>query len=270
MRIKEAITLASSKIAHVTDRAKLEAEILMCHTLKQDRVYLHIHSNKEIDTKKYFELVDKRANYIPIEYITNSVSFYSEDFFIDYGALIPRPETEILIDRVIPHIDKSDKVVEIGVGSGVISIMLSKLTGISIDGVDISDDAIKIANKNIEKFGLANRVCIYQSDLLNSYDKEIDIIVSNPPYIEDDIVLDKSLSFEPQNALYGGKVGDELLQKIIDIAYIKDVRVLACEMGYDQKDKISQYIESKEYKYKSLEFYKDLANLDRGFILELR
>jgi release factor glutamine methyltransferase len=270
MQIKEVLREASESLKAITDRAKYEAEILMCHYLECDRIYLHINHHKEIDTKDYFDMIHQRLEHKPIEYITNSVSFYSEEFFIDCGALIPRPETEILIDEVLPYLKSSDKIVEIGVGSGIISIMLSKLTGYCIDAIDISDDALKIAKENILRFELNDRVHLYKSDLLNSYDKEIDIIVSNPPYIEDGLTLDKPLGYEPQNALYGGKVGDEILQKIIDIAYEKDIRVLACEMGYDQKDKIQNYIDGCTYFYKELRFYKDLAGHDRGFILVLK
>jgi release factor glutamine methyltransferase len=270
MLIKEAIAKATIDLEHVTDRAKLESEILLCSVLECDRIYLHIYADKEIDTKEYFDLIHRRSQHEPIEYITNSVSFYSEEFFIDYGALIPRPETEILIDKVLPLISKDTKIVEIGVGSGIISVMLAKLAGCCIDAIDISENALKIARKNIEKFDLVDKISLHKSDLLDEYDKKIDVIVSNPPYIEDGIELDKALSYEPQNALFGGNIGDEILKQIIDQAYIRGVKVVACEMGYDQKDKIENYLRRKDYHYTSLEFYKDLSNLDRGFVLTIK
>jgi release factor glutamine methyltransferase len=270
MKINSAIKEATTTLKDVAERPKLEAEILMCHYLSKDRVYLHINGNKDVDSG-YFELIQRRANSEPIEYITKSASFYSEEFFVDYGALIPRPETELLIDTLLPHLKSSDRVVEIGVGSGIISIMLAKLyPEATYYGGDISSDALKIAKTNRTKFGLDEKIEFFLSNLLDEFDKEIDVIVSNPPYIEDGIKLEKPLDYEPQNALFGGKIGDEILKDIIDLAYSRNARVLACEMGYDQKDKIINYIKNKGYEYKSLEFYKDYASLDRGFLLEVR
>lgn len=271
MKIKEAIEQASLILQNVTQRPKYEAEILLSFLLQKDRVFLHTNNSLDINETKYFDLVDRRKNFEPIEYITNSVSFYSEEFFIDYGALIPRPETELLIDHTLSHLKPNDKVVEIGVGSGIISIMLAKMfENATYFAGDISQDAIKIAKINIDNFGLNDKIELFCSSLLDDFDKQVDVIVSNPPYIQDGFVLEKPLSFEPQNALFGGMIGDEILKSIIDLAYIKNVRLVCCEMGFDQKEKIQQYIDTKNYKYKELFFYKDLANIDRGFILSIK
>jgi len=124
-----------------------------------------------------------------------------------------------------------------------------------------------VAKKNIEKFNLVDRIELRLGSLLNEVDEKIDYLVSNPPYIADDEELESNLSYEPQNALFGGEIGDELIQELLDEALKRKINFFTCEMGYDQKDKIAQYLKNTEYK--SLDFYKDLSSFDRGFTLEV-
>jgi release factor glutamine methyltransferase len=185
--------------------------------------------------------------------------------------LIPRPETELLIEKVLEKVDllTRESFVEVGIGSGVISIVLAQhLDNASFLATDISADAITIAKRNIALKQMQDRITVIQTDLLSAVENTIDVLVSNPPYIANDVKLESNLDYEPQNALFGGEVGDEILQRLIDEAVQRDVRILACEMGYDQKEKIEAYC--KDMKMKSLEFYSDYAGHDRGFILELR
>ncbi len=242
----------------------------MGHLLDKDDLWIITHGDEIVaDEDSFWELVKRRESHEPIEYITGKVSFYSETFFIAPGALIPRPETELLIERVLEKTaaDFSGHVVEIGVGSGIISVILAmKLPKARFSAVDISADALKIAKKNIEKFGLQSRIRLYEGDLLSPIEEPIDILVSNPPYIEDGLELDRCLDYEPQNALYGGKVGDEILIRIIDEAQKRQIPLVACEMGYDQKQRLQNYVKIKGFY--SVTFYKDLADLDRGFVLE--
>jgi len=199
------------------------------------------------------------------------VSFYSEEFYIAPGALIPRPETEILIDQVLENIVQPSEtftIVEVGVGSGIISIMLAKkFKNVKIIAVDISSDALAIAKKNVKKFSLENVIELRQGSLLECVDEDIDYLVSNPPYIEDGLELGANLSYEPQNALFGGKVGDEIIKKLLDEVLKREIKFFSCEMGYDQKDKIMSYMSDR--KFASLNFYKDLSGFDRGFTLRL-
>ena len=214
-------------------------------------------------------MVEKLKINTPIEYITKKVSFYSEEFFINYGALIPRPETEILIDEVLKIIKyfPSPNIAEIGIGSGIISIILSmSVPKAQIIATDISIKALEIAKINLKKFNIQS-VELVKTPYLKGIYKDFDIIVSNPPYIANDFVVEKNLYHEPKTALFGGEIGDEILKNIIDLAIKKEVKYLICEMGYDQKDKIKNYLEDKSYE--SLSFYKDLSNFDRGFILKL-
>lgn len=269
--VDEWLELGASRLREVAERPRREAEILLGFVLGREQLYLMTHLDEEVEADTYMELVERRAHNEPMEYITSSVSFFSQEFYIAPGALIPRPETELLIEKLLERLDLSTKesFVEVGVGSGIISIVLAQhCKNASFLATDISADAITIAKKNIELKGMKERIHLIQTDLLDGVDIPIDILVSNPPYIENGIELESNLDYEPQNALYGGEIGDEILRRLIDEAISRDVRILACEMGYDQKEKIETYCEGKAIR--SLEFYKDYAGHDRGFIMHIR
>ncbi|WP_187646793.1 peptide chain release factor N(5)-glutamine methyltransferase [Nitrosophilus labii] len=271
MIIKEALRLAAKKLSGVAQRPLFEAEILLSNILKQDRVYLHLHNEEVLEEKLlniFLKDIEKRAQNYPVEYITKRVSFYSEEFYIEEGVLIPRPETELLIDKVLENVNLDEKVTvaEIGVGSGVISIILAKkLKNARFIATDISKKAIEVTKINLKNHSVEERVDLRNCSLLDCVEEKVDIIVSNPPYIAKDFKLDKNVLFEPEEALFGGERGDELLKRIIDIALLKEAKLLICEMGYDQKESLKRYCEKKGLKPK---FYKDLAGLDRGFVLK--
>ncbi|WP_310441657.1 peptide chain release factor N(5)-glutamine methyltransferase [Sulfurimonas sp.] len=254
------------------ERAPREAQLLLMHHLGVDELWLLTNQNAAVkDVDKLLRRVERRAKNEPLEYITQRVSFYSEEFFIAQGALIPRPETELLIDEVIKNIKDRDSnmtFAEVGVGSGIISIMLAKhFTNAKFIAVDISQDAIEIAKKNIEKFGLENRIELRIGSLLEPIGEDIDYLVSNPPYIANDFKLESNLSYEPQNALFGGTVGDEIIRELLDEVLNRKINFFSCEIGYDQQDKIRNYLNNKPLK--KLEFYKDFSDFDRGFTLGL-
>lgn len=237
-----------------------------------DPLYFITHQEELIDENnpRLIEWIEKRKRNVPLEYLTNRVSFYSREFYIDEGALIPRPETEHLIDELLSRItpEAAMTVVEVGVGSGIISILLAlHLPNARFIAVDISSAALAVARRNIEAFGLSGRIELREGDLLDPVTETIDLLVSNPPYIADDAALESNLSYEPQNALFGGEIGDEIIRRLLDQVYARRIALFGCEMGYDQRLKVQEYL--KSFAVKSLEFYKDLASFDRGFILEL-
>jgi len=253
------------------ERASREAQLLLMAFMHVDELWLMTHKESEVaEGEKVLAWCKRRTKNEPLEYITQSVSFYSEEFFIREGALIPRPETELLIDAVKRHLPQKDATltfVEVGIGSGIISIMLAKeYKNARFIAVDISQDALDIAKINIEKFGLEDRIELRLGSLLEPVSETIDYLVSNPPYIEDGVILDSNLSYEPQNALFGGVVGDEIIKELLDAVLKRKINYFSCEMGYDQQDKIRNYL--KEKKYSHLEFYKDYSNFDRGFTLK--
>lgn len=254
------------------ERASREAQLLLMHHLGVDELWLLTNQNLHVDNcQKLFEWAERRAKNEPLEYITKKVSFYSEEFFIAEGALIPRPETELLIDEVIKNVkDKNSNLTfaEVGVGSGIISIMLAKtFPNAKIIAVDISEAALKIAKINIERFGLQERIELRLGSLLEPISEHVDYLVSNPPYIADDFKLESNLSYEPQNALFGGTVGDEIIKELLDEVLSRNINFFSCEIGYDQQDKIRNYLNNKPLK--KLEFYKDFSGFDRGFTLGL-
>jgi release factor glutamine methyltransferase len=253
-------------------RAPREAQLFLMKHLGVDELWLITHQSYDVEvTEQLFQWVQRRANNEPFEYITNSVSFYSEEFYIDEGALIPRPETELLIDEVIKNIpDKNSALTfaEVGVGSGIISIMLAKhFKNSKIIAVDISPKALHVAQKNIQRFGLEAQIELRLGSLLEPVHEKIDYLVSNPPYIEEGVVLESNLSYEPQNALFGGQEGDEIIKELLDEVLRQKIKFFSCEMGYDQQDKIRSYLTKKDFK--SIEFYKDYSSFDRGFTLKV-
>lgn len=273
MTIKDAISLARKRLSNAgIDRPLLEAEILMSYYLNIDRVFLILHDNKELDDiKEYLSLIDRRCDSEPIEYITNSAGFYGRDFIVHKGVLIPRPETEILVDKVAKIIKSNDikTIVEVGVGSGVVSITLALMFPyLQIIATDISEAAIKNAKANIKKFGVENRVILKRCSMIDCINQDIELLVSNPPYIAPDIKLDKCIQeYEPHTALFADDNGYSILKELVDIVIDRKIPYLACEMGYDQKDEMSRYMDKKGIK--EYQFYTDYAGLDRGFVAKI-
>ncbi len=271
--IKETLKEAREALSAVSDIPQKEAIILLKYLLKVDESYLFLHENDEFkEYKKFKRLVERRAEGEPVEYITKKVSFYSREFFIDKGALIPRPETELLIDEVVKNAKEFQSrelsIAEIGTGSGIVSIMLALfLPNAKIIATDISKDALQIAKRNVENYALEDRIQLYHTSYLEGVEKEIDIIVSNPPYVANDFKLAKPLEYEPKEAIFGGVKGYEILFDIVDIAKEKSVLLLSCEMGYDQRESIGRYLKNKGFE--DFYFYKDLAGLDRGFVAKI-
>ena len=270
--VKETLSAITKILNPHIPRASREAQLLLMAHLDVDELWLITHQSSVVEkSEKLFAWVERRKQNEPFEYITNRVSFYSETFFIKEGALIPRPETELLIDDVFknfPNFDADITFVEVGVGSGIISIILAKrYKNAKFIAVDISQVALDIAAVNIENFSLSDRIELRLGSLLEPIDEQIDYLVSNPPYIEDGVVLESNLSYEPQNALFGGEIGDEIIKELLDAVLKQRINCFSCEMGYDQKDKIQSYLKDKNFK--SLEFYKDYSDFDRGFTLKV-
>jgi len=271
-RLKELHREVSGQLEGIVEFPRREAELLLIAYLGRDQLYFITHQEELIDENdpRLIEWIGKRKRNLPLEYLTNRVSFYSREFYIDEGALIPRPETEHLIDELLSRIapEAAITVVEVGVGSGIISILLAlHLPNARFIAVDISPAALAVARRNIEAFGLIERIELREGDLLDSVTETIDLLVSNPPYIADDVLLESNLSYEPQNALFGGEIGDEIIRRLLDQVYVRRIPLFGCEMGYDQRLKVEEYL--KSFAVQSLEFYKDLASFDRGFILKI-
>lgn len=273
MTIKETIKKNSSRLKYVTHIPAKEVEILMMHLLDKNTIWLHLNYNKEFTKEKELKkLIKKRETNYPIEYLINKATFYGENFLVKEGVLIPRPETEILVENAVKIIKKENrafKVLEIGTGSGIISVMLALLIeDISIIAVDINEKAIELAKQNAKKHNVEHKIEFRLSNLYEKVDEDIDMTISNPPYIADDYKLPENVKFEPSNALFGGKVGDELLKNIIDETNKRDIEYLLCEMGYDQKKPLEEYF--KKFSVKEYSFYQDYEKFDRGFTVQFK
>lgn len=221
----------------------------------------------------FLEIIEKRKQNYPLQYIFGKWEFYGLELFVDESALIPRFETEILVDEILKLDCKKDKILDIGCGSGAISLALAdNLKKSYVYGIDINKEAIKLSNKNKEKLNLKN-VDFFESDIFsNIKEKNFDIIVSNPPYIDDAEMktLEKELSFEPQNALYGGQDGLFFYREIIinSLDYLSEKGVLAFEIGYNQMEIISNLL--IENGFEILIAKKDFAGFDRILIAKRR
>jgi len=270
MTIKEALAWGSSELKEACERPQYEAELLLAHVLKKDRTYLILHDNDMVDIKEYKNLIARRKKNEPYEYIVGKASFYDIHLYVEEGVLIPRPETEILIDLVADIIKKENitRIAEIGVGTGAISIVLArKFPNLHSIATDICEAPLRVAQLNINKYELAKQIELRKSNLIDEVSEPIELVVSNPPYIAEDFLLKSNVvDYEPKEALFGGRVGDELLKQIILDVKDRGIKWLACEMGYDQKEPLSAFV--NELGVKSVQFYKDLAGFDRGFIIE--
>ena len=270
MTITQTLTQAEQKLQTACERPRFEAELLLAYHMEKERTYLHAFNDAEVEDVEAFEaLVERRVKHEPYEYIVGSASFYDIELTVEQGVLIPRPETEILIDLVAEIIEREDitSIAEIGVGSGAISVVLArKFPKLHIIATDICDTPIKVATKNAQRFGVDERVTIMKSNLLDEVQESLELVVSNPPYIAEDFLLESNVvDYEPKEALFGGRVGDELLKQIVLDVKERGVKYLACEMGYDQKEPMIAFF--KEIGVKSYYFYKDLAEFDRGFVI---
>lgn len=266
MKIKEALEVAKNELK--VENPIKEANILLSAFLKKPREWIFLYDDEEIENSdEFISWIKRRADFEPLEYITQSVSFYSKDFFIEKGVLVPRPETEILVDKANLQLQniKSPKVLEIGVGSGIISIMLALLhEDISITATDISEKALEVARKNALKFGVSEKIEFHHCSFEEGVSGKFDMLVSNPPYIQDNIKLDAHVLCEPHEALFGGEKGHEVLAKLVKIAKGRGIGLICCEMGYDQKEAMEEVFTQEGIR--EFEFYKDLSSHDRGFI----
>ena len=274
MTVNDALKAASSLIAPVCEisganPARVAKALLMSYLgVKIEWIFLNLNRDLE-DADGYFALAKRFANHEPLEYITGEAGFYGLTFSVKKGVLIPRPETEILVERSLevlsnlPARNESPLVAEIGVGSGIISICLALNSNAKIIASDISDDALNLARENAAKFGVEDRIEFVKCAYLDQICGQFDLLVSNPPYIAQDYRLDKFVLNEPHEALFGGAAGDEILKNIILVAKNRGVKYLACEMGYDQKASLESVLELSGFE---AEFYRDLAGFDRGFV----
>ena len=270
---KGTIMLKSNNI----ESPKLKARLLLQYVLKKSRQYLIVYDNEEVGKKEqweYFVNIEKLTKGVPLQHITHTQEFMKMDFYVDENVLIPRPDTEILVEEVIKIAQKIDKpkILDLCTGSGAIAISIAKnVPSAEVYAVDISENALEIATKNAHR--LEANVKFIKSNLFKDLkNMKFDIIVSNPPYIkkEDIQFLSNEVQKEPQIALDGGYDGLDFYRKITKqaIEYLKFGSYLCFEIGFDQKDDVMDIINNEGH-YTGTYCKKDLCGNDRIIVTQV-
>lgn len=262
------------------EEPKLKARLLMQYVLNKSRQYVIVNDREELDNikeKQYLEEIKILKKGVPIEHITHQKEFMKLSFFVDKNVLIPRQDTEILVEEVINIAKKNNvkKILDLCTGSGAIAVSLAKyLPQAEITAIDISNEALKIAKKNAISNNVENQITFISSDMFTNLNEEkFDIIVSNPPYIKTNVIknLDIQVQNEPYIALDGGKDGLDFYKKIINESYqyLKYNGYLCLEIGFDQKIDVIELIENTE-SFTGTYSKKDLFDNDRIIVTRLK
>ena len=268
------VALGTVMLNEVSDSAKLDTQILLCFVLNKEINYLYTWPEKELTQEQlstFNALLQQRLQGEPIAYITGVKEFWSLPFFCSPSTLIPRPDTEILVEQILQEAENNlNKVVhciDLGTGTGAIALALaSEKPEWKIEALDYSEKAVELAKKNANNLGISN-VNIYQSDWFSQIipNHQFDMIISNPPYIdENDIHLSQGdVQFEPLSALVANNSGLSDIQKIAKdaIAYLKPDGYVFFEHGYNQGEQVRDIF--SQLAYKKIQTIKDLNNNDR-------
>ena len=258
---------------------KLKARLLLQYVLKKPRQYLIVYDNQkltEFQEKEYLKYIDLLKQGEPIEHITHQKEFMKLNFYVDENVLIPRQDTEVLVEEVIKIAKKinAKKILDLCTGSGAIAVSLAKyLENVQLTALDISGKALDIAISNAKNNHVQDKITFVESNLFEDLAEEkYDIIVSNPPYIKRKEIenLDKEVRREPKIALDGGEDGLDFYKKIIDkgYEYLKYGGYICLEIGYDQKEEVMKIIDDKK-QYINTYCKKDLYDNDRVIVVKL-
>ncbi|WP_407396639.1 peptide chain release factor N(5)-glutamine methyltransferase [Anaerovibrio sp.] len=261
------------------DTPRLDGEVLLCHVLKKERIHLYVHFDQPLtkeELAQYKMCIKERVQHKPVAHIVGHKEFMGLDFKVNEATLIPRPDTEILVEAVISRLKTGQEglgtIADIGTGSGAICLsLLNYLPDIKAVTVDISPEAIEVAKENAELLDLSDRVEFCHGDMLEPIrDRKFTAIVSNPPYIpEDDIDgLEPDVrDFEPISALVAGPDGLDFYRRLVAEAgnMIDDDGFLALEIGINQAEALKAL--GQEHGWGRCEIVKDLAGIDRVVIL---
>jgi len=253
----------------------LDSEVLLSKAINKDRKYIILNSYEKLNQKNldsFNALIERRKKGEPIAYITNKKDFWNSSFYVDKNVLVPRPDTELIIDQVLRIFPKNKqlRLLDIGVGSGCILLsLLKERPNFLGTGIDISKESINISKYNAKILQLKNRVKFYNSDVDNFKNGKYDLIVSNPPYIEllNLKYLEKDvINFEPKLALSGGFDGFSKIRKVISKSafLIKKNGKLILEIGFSQRDKVKKIL--KENGFYTNRVLKDYGKTDRCIV----
>lgn len=247
---------------------KQNAETIISHVLQMKRLDIYLHLEKEISDVQFntvLKISARRKKHEPLQYILGETEFYGYKIKVSNNVLIPRPETELLVEKIIDNEKNVRNILDIGTGSGAIAIALARnLNDIKIDAVDISETALKIAKQNTQLNNV--EINFFQSDIFENVTGKYDLIISNPPYIsqtEYELLPKEIKDHEPKSALQADNNGLYFYNKILQNAkeYLTESGKIYFEIGYDQAKKITGI--AKENGFSNIQVFKDLNGFDR-------
>jgi release factor glutamine methyltransferase len=238
----------------------LDAEVLLAFSIEEERHFLYAHPAKEIpllETERFRSLVARRMKREPVAYITGKKEFWSRSFEVTPDVLIPRPDTEILVEEILKLFDQKReqrlRILEIGTGSGAISVALaSELNNVSVTATDFSPKALAVAEKNAVNNNVGNKISFVCGDMFESVEGTFDIIVSNPPYISEcefDLLDAEVRVYEPRRALVAGPEGTEFHRKLVRDGnrFLEKGGWLVMEMGAGQRSAVEKMLKEEDY-----------------------
>ena len=292
MNLAEALAWAADELKeHDIEDVRLEAELLLAFSLRLPRTKLVTQTQMTIrpnELKTFKALIARRIDHEPTAYITGFQPFLGLDCFVDRSVLIPRPETELLVETVLNSIGKPETerlgfqlkprrlvagfnytIVDIGTGSGCIAVSLAKkLPNAFMIGIDSSTEALQVARKNAERHGVTGRCEFIQGDMFGPLKEKVDVIVSNPPYIpsaEIDDLQPEVRDWEPREALDGGPDGLSHIRRLIEESpeHLKSGGLLCFEFGFDQAAVIK---EAAAKRFSQIEIIRDYSGIERIFV----
>jgi len=269
--IQQSLTKACRHLADISDSAELDAEVLLCHVLDKPRSHLRAWPEKKLPAEQldqFFQLIKQRQQGTPIAYLTGNREFWSRDFIVTPAVLIPRPDTELLIELSLDLLSRLSKprVIDLGTGSGIIAITLAaERADLDVIATDLSLEALAIARKNARNHQIQNIQFIHSSWFNDVSPAKFDLIISNPPYIaENDPHLSQGdVRFEPSSALIAKNQGLKDIQNIADTGrqYLKKGGTLLIEHGYDQQTEVQSIF--KAFDYIEIKTHHDLSGNPR-------
>jgi release factor glutamine methyltransferase len=290
--ISELIHFGQQKlIAEQIDHARLEVLAILGFVLGCDKSHLIAHTERLVSEKeilKFQEFVERRSNHEPLAYIIESKEFCGLDFYVNSAVLIPRPETELLVEKALEILrakwqgsesyEESLNILDLGTGSACIAVSLASFAmrenmKIKITAIEKSKSAFEIALRNIKKHQCLETVDCFNIDwqkYLTEIDLKFDLVISNPPYVEESYTH-KSIVFEPRSAIFASDLGlsdvKELLQKVPLV--LKANSLFLCEIGFQQRSLIEEYLKNSDCLFRLKNVHQDLAGLDRVAVFDL-
>ena len=275
MQLKEALAQAVQQLEDAAvGSPRLNAEMLLMFVLGVGRAYLYGHPERELTSQEedsYAEAIAERARGVPAQYIIGHQEFWGLDFLVTPAVLIPRPETEHVVEAALELAQgiERPRIVDVGTGSGCIALAVAhELKRADIQAVDISADALEIAKANASRLQLADRVRFRTGDLLDGFGvEEFDLVVSNPPYVgecEADKVQAEVRKFEPHVAVFGGPLGTEIVTRLLEQAHrvLKPGGHVLVEIGFSQSEKVREMAKA----FDDVRFVEDLQGIPRVMV----